>query len=156
MSIVRLRTLTRKSVIGFGEFVDINVQQVFDMCREYNLLQLYYGCGNISFSEDILQELGIVGEYKIEKPGSLRPGDTKVKCFIDGQEITSSLTAAGCMMSKYIKKQQEAGTEQKRLNVLSREKASKRQDITIGSYRRSLANYSKGAMQYKGQHHKPF
>lgn len=67
MSIILLRTLTRKSIIGFGNLKDLTVQNLIDMARHKELLNIYYFFRNIDFTEDIIQELKIDKIYKIDK-----------------------------------------------------------------------------------------
>ena len=42
MSILLLRTLTKKSIIGFGNYVDLTIQNLFDMNKHKDLLEIYY------------------------------------------------------------------------------------------------------------------
>jgi hypothetical protein len=67
MSIVLLRILTRKSVLGFGLYKDWTVQNMIDMCNLRELLDIYYNCRNIDFSQDLKDELCIYGEREIDK-----------------------------------------------------------------------------------------
>jgi hypothetical protein len=65
------RILTRKSILGFGNYDvrDLSIQMLLDL-RKYNvLICAYYNLGKIGFTDDILDELGITPEYRIEKPG---------------------------------------------------------------------------------------
>jgi len=65
--VVLLRTLTRKSLIGFGAFVDLTVQNLLDTFRSRELLHIYYTCRNIDFNQDLKDELCISGEREINK-----------------------------------------------------------------------------------------
>jgi len=67
MSIVLLRKLTRKSIIGFGDYRDLTVQNLLDMQNHKGLLEIYYFCRNVDFMPDILEELFITGERLIYK-----------------------------------------------------------------------------------------
>jgi hypothetical protein len=67
MSIVLLRKLTRKSIIGFGDYRDLTVQNLLDMQNHKGLLEIYYFCRNVDFMPDILEELFITGERLIDK-----------------------------------------------------------------------------------------
>ena len=65
------RILTRKSILGFGNYDvrDLSIQMLLDL-RKYNvLICAYYNLDKIGFTDDILDELGITPEYRIEKPG---------------------------------------------------------------------------------------
>ena len=67
MSIVLLRTLTRKSILGFGKYVDLTVQNMLDTFLSKELLNIYYTCRNIDFNQDLKDELCIHGEREINK-----------------------------------------------------------------------------------------
>lgn len=70
MEVVNLRILTRKSFMGFGKYADIRVGEVIDNFRRKNYLRwCYFNCSNISFNEDLLDELDIAEPWRIEKPG---------------------------------------------------------------------------------------
>lgn len=64
-----LRTLTRKSNIGFGYFKDWSVGQMIDMCKLKDLLSIYYGCGKIDFCEELKTELKLSENLQVQKPG---------------------------------------------------------------------------------------
>jgi len=65
------RTLTRKSILGFGysENRDLSVQMLLDLNRHYILISSYFNLDKINFTDDILDELGITEEWRIDKPG---------------------------------------------------------------------------------------
>jgi len=65
------RTLTRKSILGFGysENRDLSVQMLLDLKRHYILISSYFNLDKINFTDDILDELGITEEWRIDKPG---------------------------------------------------------------------------------------
>ena len=67
MSVVLLRTLTRKSILGFGKYVDMTVQNMLDTFLSKELLNIYYTCRNIDFNQDLKDELCIHGEREINK-----------------------------------------------------------------------------------------
>ena len=70
MSRVLLRTLTRKSKLGFGKHKNTTVQDLFDRKKLLELISPYYKLTTINYAEDILDELEISPEWRIEKPGS--------------------------------------------------------------------------------------
>lgn len=65
------RTLTRKSILGFGysRDRDLSVQMLLDLGRKNLLISSYYGLDKIDFAPDILEELGITQNWIISKPG---------------------------------------------------------------------------------------
>lgn len=67
-----LRKLSRKSKIGFGKYKELAVQEILRLGLKSYLIYLYYNVEGISFLDDILEELGIIGKDKdlrIPKPG---------------------------------------------------------------------------------------
>lgn len=76
---VRLRTMTWKSVLDGGKYQHCSVRQAYDAEGEEGpqyLAWLYYQNANLSFCEEILQEIGITEDLRIEKPGK---DDTKMR-----------------------------------------------------------------------------
>jgi hypothetical protein len=68
--IATLRTMTRKSKLGFGKYKDKTIQEMLDLKRYRDLISPYFGLTSINYQEDILVELRISEEYRIDKPGS--------------------------------------------------------------------------------------
>ena len=69
MDVVKLRTLSRKSTLGFGQYADINIQQILNIEKKAYLRWVYYNIEGISFLPDILEEISIKDTYLINKPG---------------------------------------------------------------------------------------
>ena len=69
MSIL-LRTLTLKSKIGVGKYKDDTVEQAINRRKQKDLISMYYKLTTINFNSEILDLLGISGEWIIEKPSS--------------------------------------------------------------------------------------
>lgn len=70
MDTLRLRTMTEKSIIGFGKFTDLSVQNLIDMKKTREIRWIYFNCSMLSFQDNILDWAGIINEYRIEKPGT--------------------------------------------------------------------------------------
>jgi len=68
MSATILRTLTVKSKLKFGKYKDYTVEHLFGMRKNLDLISIYFNLSNITFVDDILDELGITSEFRIEKP----------------------------------------------------------------------------------------
>ena len=70
---VNLRKLTRKSRLGFGyrDIKHITIQDILIMNKHKELIKIYFGVGKINFTDDILEELGISEDMRIEKPGKI-------------------------------------------------------------------------------------
>jgi len=68
-----LRKLSFKSILGFGKYGEWSVQKVIELRKKAYLRWVYYNLNGISFLDDVLKEIGIIGDdydYTIEKPGS--------------------------------------------------------------------------------------
>jgi hypothetical protein len=52
----------------FGKFKDLTVETMLGMRKVQELVSAYYKLSTINYTEDILIELGIVGEWVIKKP----------------------------------------------------------------------------------------
>ena len=65
-----LRIMTRKSKLNFGKYKDKTVQQMLELNRKIELISAYYKLTSINYTQDILDELKIVGDYVIDKPSS--------------------------------------------------------------------------------------
>jgi hypothetical protein len=74
MDRVILRKLSRKSTLNFGKYADYTVEQVLTQNPIDGMSYLtwvYYNSSNISFIEDILVQLGIIEENRINKTGKV-------------------------------------------------------------------------------------
>lgn len=69
MKTITLRKLSLKSIIGFGRYADLVVQDVINLSREDELIRMYYNLEKISFLDEVLSMLGITEKLRIEKPG---------------------------------------------------------------------------------------
>lgn len=68
MSSILLRKLTKRSTLNFGKFKDYTVEHLFGMKKQIELTSIYFKLSTITFTDDILDELGITEEYRIQKP----------------------------------------------------------------------------------------
>ncbi len=69
MDIIRLRTLTEKSILGFGKYAEMSIQQIIDIQKSHYLIWVYYNISAITFIPKILDEIHIYKNYRIFKPG---------------------------------------------------------------------------------------
>ena len=71
---VNMRKLARKSRLGFGyeDIKHITIQDILIMNKHKQLISIYFGLDKITFMDDILDELGITEDMRIEKPGKIR------------------------------------------------------------------------------------
>ena len=56
--------------MGFGKYKDKTVQEMLDLKRTLDLISAYYKLTSINYQEDILTELKITEQYRIEKPSA--------------------------------------------------------------------------------------
>jgi len=65
---ILLRKLTRKSTMNFGKYFDLTVQQCIDTKKKPYLRWVYFNSSNITFMDEILDELKIPIEFRFDKP----------------------------------------------------------------------------------------
>ena len=107
-----LRKLSLKSIIGFGKYSEWTVQKVIDFHKKGYLRWVYYNINGISFLDDVLKEIGIIGDdydYRIEKPGSDPELGEKVN-----QDKTDGITSL--TIKKRLKKDFEMNKLQKQIS----------------------------------------
>lgn len=67
MSILLMRTVTPKSIFGFGKYTDISIQQMLNMGMHKELLKIYYSNRNLDYNQELKDALCIHGEHEIDK-----------------------------------------------------------------------------------------
>lgn len=84
MDVVLLRTLAMKSVLRYGKYHDLTVEEVirYKGIKGFKFLTwAYYRSSNISFNQEILDILGITKENEITKPGKCTSAESyKYEC----------------------------------------------------------------------------
>ncbi len=75
MSVLHLRKMTFKSIIGFGKYPTHSVQQIIDIGRMSELVYMYYNLDRIDFIPEVKKVLCI--ELEINKPGKLTINESK-------------------------------------------------------------------------------
>jgi len=70
MDVVRLRKLARKSVFWFGKYEGVSVQQIIDLNKWTYLRWVYFNCGEVTFMDEILKEILVPDDMRIDKPGT--------------------------------------------------------------------------------------
>jgi len=68
MSTILLRKMTRKSKLNSFRYNGIPVELVLEKNKTY-LIRMYFNCSELTFTDDILDELRIKEEDRIAKPG---------------------------------------------------------------------------------------
>ena len=66
---MKFRKLTEKSFIGFGIHKENTVQELFSRGKKIELVDIYFNMSHITFFDNILDDLKISPEWRIEKPG---------------------------------------------------------------------------------------
>ena len=64
-----LRKLSYRSMLTFGKYGELTVEEMLNLNRTRYLRWCYYNLERISFIDEILEKIGIKGEYVICKPG---------------------------------------------------------------------------------------
>jgi hypothetical protein len=141
--IVKLRTLAMKSKLGFGYQKDWTVEEHFILYKEYNLLTLYYGFGNIDFNDEIKAKLFITREREIPKPGSLRHDMLHPTLGITQHEIISLCISDFNKANSSDKGKLQRGNYNRMMN---------KQDKDYKKHQWGEKGYRKGVMSYINQH----
>lgn len=139
MSIVLLRTLTGKSVIGFGDYKDLTIQNLIDTAQHKELLHMYYFLRNIDFHEDIIKQLKIDQVYRIDK-----------KTAKDEERYNKNYrTYINKCLSLIIEEQNEKNSKNNIVRMINtrRVKVDKKKNI---EHRTNIIS-SKGYLKYKNQ-----
>ena len=66
---VLLRKMTLKSIIGFGEYKLLTVQELMNLQKHKELLRIYYNLEKIDFDDEVKRELFLDEFRQIPKPG---------------------------------------------------------------------------------------
>jgi len=80
MEVTLLRIMTRKSVISGGKYKGRRVEEILEHYPKH-LSLAYFNFSKISYTDDVLNELGITEEYRITKPG--KSDEMRHKFFSD-------------------------------------------------------------------------
>jgi len=140
MSIILLRTLTKKSVIQQGKNKGLLVGEVLKKCK-LDLIYAYFNYANLSFTEDILEELNIKAEDKIQKPGK---SPEKFEFYADRNIY---------LVAK--NKLRLQGKDDSQIAVSGVKKCIKKSRMKAKEIRFLMAErhiFSKGAMQWRNHH----
>jgi len=92
--VTQLRTCTYKSILGFGDDDQkvLTVYELLGLNKHYELVRAYYCLGKITFMDDVLNEIGITEDMRIEKPGkdwdAWRQNWKKAKANVIEQDAT--------------------------------------------------------------------
>jgi len=128
--VLRLRTLTEKSKMGFGKYYDYTVGDLLKIDKNEYLQWVYYNSDMINFMPEILDKIGITDEFRISKPGK---NPYKFDNF-----------------KKFIYKNM---TDEERFNNLKKLTHMKKQDklANLNDYISKKNQFTKGVMQSRNQ-----
>lgn len=124
-----LRTLTKKSVLKFGKYAELQVFQLLNLKKNKYIRFCYFNLSAISFTDDILDEVLIPKNYRIQKPGTNKEIYDKLE-----HEIESRIYG----LTKYIL--------EKKLNKRLKAKA-------VSRMRAESIFYSKASLQSRNHGH---
>jgi len=65
---ILLRKMTRKSVFKEGRFTGYTVQKILDLDKPDYLIWTYFNIEKLTFIDEILDKLGIIKKWRIQKP----------------------------------------------------------------------------------------
>ena len=115
MTVLRLRTMTLKSVIGFGAFPDYTVGEMIIMKKHKELIHMYYNLERINYNDEVKALLFITKEREIEKPGRDRVNNKRLiyNCISDlyASDIPTTETALMLRANKARKKSKSEANE---------------------------------------------
>ena len=141
---LRLRTMARKSVFHGGKYDGVSVQQLLDLKQFGFLRWCYYHYSMISFQSDILEELHILEDWRIDKPGTAPEKYDQLQDRLDRKFKANVMnisedgeTAMAIATYRRWKKHRSIGTNDRRSRL----------------YNADRVHYSKGAMQRRNHGH---
>lgn len=139
MSVVLLRTVTKKSILGFGSYQDVSIQNMIDMRMERELLHIYYTCRNIDFCQELKDELCISGEREINK-----------KEKQEERYIKQTYTYIAWCLKEMLNKR---GEDQNQINIhqMTKTKKFKKRQVDMRQKVLNGTIFSKGALKSKNQ-----
>lgn len=85
-----LRKLTEKSTLKFGVNSDVPIYQLIALKDKSYLVWVYFNCSKITFVDEILDQLNIPVEFRIQKPGCSKESH---QLFLDSKEKPDGLFA---------------------------------------------------------------
>ncbi len=130
MSHVTLRILAMNSKMKFGKFFDYTVKECLFIKNQYGYIAwCYYNLSNISFSDEILDLVGI--EHRIEKPGN------DVAFFEENKELIDSTAFQKCIETGDMRNKYKGDKLKRKL----------KNDSEMIFMRSFESRYSKGALQ---------
>lgn len=133
MDVVTLRTLTQKSILGFGKYKECSVSVLLDLKHSRYLRWVYYNIAGISFTDEILESIYIFEQDKIKKPGTDKEkGESLNNIMFASMNKNDSLNA---------------------IKVVNHAKKEMKKDIGRRNWSRSNLYFNKSLLQAKNHGH---
>jgi len=115
---INLRTLALKSLMKFGRWPELTVQEMINIGRQRELLRSYYGLSMINFNQEIKDLIGITPDLEIQKPGKL----DKIACA----EMTYKVYGL------FIEKRESVDYNAKNINKFDKQDRTRRSSAKAG------------------------
>lgn len=152
MSVLLLRKMTRLSKISLGKNAGLTVGEVMKKCK-LDIIYSYFHYDMITFTDDILDELLIRPEDRIEKPGKAPEKHDYYRHRNNG--LAAKITAKH--VAKKLKRQGIAVDDETFEIIQCKAFTARQKKITNARYRQMKArdrlNYSKGSLMARNHGH---
>ncbi len=86
MDVTLLRKLSRKSRLKFGQYYDSTVQECLTFYKYNYLRWVYFNCSMITFMDDILDEININKDFRIDKPGICKQKHQELNLILENKK----------------------------------------------------------------------
>jgi hypothetical protein len=100
METILLRKLSLKSILNFGQYNGLSVQQIIDLNKQQYLRWVYYNYEGLSFIDEIFDLIYLKDENKINKPGK----NPDLHIQIEGEHDKKRYGIEGIVKEKHVKK----------------------------------------------------
>lgn len=109
---IYLRILTEKSLLGFGDSAYLKVEEVLKLGDLDTLISAYYNLSKITFTNEVLNKIGINESQRITKPGVDRElGDVVIAEFVKNK-IQNNLNEKSKKKATYTKRYKKKNKSQ--------------------------------------------
>lgn len=132
-----LRTMTLKSIVGFGQYKDLTIQNMFDLNMKKDLIKLYYNLDKINYNSEIISMLDIPAHLIIDKPGKKYEYVSEYWKYIIAKRHQTALNE-DCLI--------EARRQMSKNNKESKIKNANKNHV-------DALRFSKSAMAYRNKNH---
>jgi hypothetical protein len=130
MDVPLLRTLTLKSRIGFGQFRDLTVSEIIDLAMLPYLRWLYFNMEGLTFTNEILINIKIDQDFRIEKPGRKPELHEKLMAILGDKMVWES--------KRHMKKRMDARNNRKSIAIDKFEKRFQKKSLLCSLNRKKM------------------